>query len=60
MSNCYVIYLADLGFIICRANLEVHVINLETYVCGMYVYILIVCSKCDAVGLFLACIYTFR
>ena len=30
------------------------------YVCAVYVHILIVYSKCEAIGSFLACIYPFR
>ena len=60
MPNCYIIYRANLGFI-SRADVDMHVTALRNmFVAYMYVYILIVCSKCGIVGSFLACIYPFR
>ena len=60
MSNCYVIYRADLRFVICRADLDVLVIALR----NLCLYHLPAhsnsFSKCDAVGSFFACMYSFR
>jgi len=46
MSNLYVIYRADVGFVICREDVDVHVIAIR----NTGLWHVIVCSKCDAVG----------